>query len=88
MYPELFEFDNKHYFFRQELKRMKQLNQSGGVHITVNRNRLFRIFEDSYEQLRGVTKEEMLGKMHIDFVGERGQDAGGLTREWFTEISR
>jgi len=46
-----------------------------------------RIFEDSFEQMRGITKGELLGELHIQFVGERGQDAGGLRREWFTELS-
>lgn len=26
--------------------------------------------------------------MHVDFAGERGQDAGGLTKEFFIELSR
>lgn len=30
----------------------------------------------------------MLGRFDIQFVGERGQDAGGLTREWYCEISK
>ena len=30
----------------------------------------------------------MKGKLHIRFTGERGQDAGGLTREFFIELSR
>jgi len=30
----------------------------------------------------------MLGKLEIQFVGERGIDAGGLTREWYCEISK
>lgn len=30
----------------------------------------------------------MKGRLHIQFTGERGQDAGGLTREFFIELSR
>lgn len=30
----------------------------------------------------------MKGKLHISFTGERGQDAGGLTRDFFIELSR
>lgn len=86
--PELLSFDNKHYFFRQELKKLKQANYGNPIQVTVNRNKLFRIFEDSYEQLHNLSKEEMLGKLKISFVGEAGEDAGGLTREWYSEISK
>jgi E3 ubiquitin-protein ligase HUWE1 len=34
------------------------------------------------------TAAEMKGKLHISFTGERGQDAGGLTRDFFIELSR
>ena len=30
----------------------------------------------------------MKGKLSIDFVGENGTDVGGLTRDFFTEISK
>jgi len=30
----------------------------------------------------------MMGSLRIIFQGERGTDAGGLTREWFLEISK
>lgn len=30
----------------------------------------------------------MKGRLHISFTGERGQDAGGLTREFYVELSR
>ena len=46
------------------------------------------IFEDSYHQIKGRTLEEMAGKLKIEFIGERGIDAGGLTKEWFTELAK
>lgn len=33
-------------------------------------------------------KTELKGKLHIQFEGEEGEDAGGLTREWFCLLSR
>jgi E3 ubiquitin-protein ligase HUWE1 len=30
----------------------------------------------------------MFGKLHIEFSGEEGMDAGGLTREWFLLLSK
>ena len=43
---------------------------------------------DSYHQLQGRAANEMKGKLHINFTGERGQDAGGLTRDFYIELSR
>ena len=88
LFPSLFDFENKHYFFRQELKQLKKQHYSQGIQVTVDRSKMFRIFEDSYEQLRYLSKEEFMGRVHVEFVGERGQDAGGLMREWFTEIAK
>ncbi len=30
----------------------------------------------------------MFGKLNIEFSGEEGMDAGGLTREWFLLLSK
>lgn len=30
----------------------------------------------------------MQGNMHVDFIGEKGADAGGLTRDFFIDLSR
>jgi E3 ubiquitin-protein ligase HUWE1 len=30
----------------------------------------------------------MHGKLHIEFSGEEGMDAGGLSREWFLLLSK
>lgn len=86
--PQIFDFDNKHHFFRQELKRMKRNEGQDAIRIVVNRNRMFRIFEESYDQMNAFTPEEWKGKLEVSFAEERGYDAGGLTREWFTEISK
>ena len=41
-----------------------------------------QVFEDSYHQLRMRTPDEMKGRIQVNFYGEEGVDAGGLTREW------
>ena len=28
------------------------------------------------------------GQLHIEFIGEEGVDAGGVTREWYMVLSR
>lgn len=43
---------------------------------------------DAYAQMRDRNSQEMKGRLHIQFTGERGQDAGGLTRDFFIELSR
>eukprot|EP01035_Chromulina_nebulosa_P017425 gene17425-22977_t len=47
------------------------------------------VFEDSYDQLRGRSKDEiLLGRLQVTFNNEQGIDAGGLTREWFSVLSK
>ena len=46
------------------------------------------MFEDSFHQLRMRTAEELRGRLQVNFQGEEGIDAGGLTREWYMVLSR
>ena len=46
------------------------------------------ILVSSFEKLNGRTNDEWLRKLSITFNGEKGQDAGGLTNEWFTLIAQ
>jgi E3 ubiquitin-protein ligase HUWE1 len=46
------------------------------------------IFMDSYSQLNHLTPKELKGKIKVDFAGERGMDVGGLTRDFFIELSK
>ena len=39
-------------------------------------------------QISGRTAGEMRGRISVQFQGEEGIDAGGLTREWFIILSR
>jgi E3 ubiquitin-protein ligase HUWE1 len=55
------------------------------IHLQVNRK---KIFMDAYAQLSHKNVAEMLGRLHINFTGEGGQDAGGLTKDFFIELSR
>ena len=41
------------------------------------------MFEDSFHQLRSRSPEEMRLKLSVQFTGEEGIDAGGVSREWF-----
>lgn len=47
------------------------------------------VVESSMEGLRYATRVDMLTReLNISFNGEEGIDAGGLTREWYTLLSR
>lgn len=86
-------FENKRRFFFSQLKQYAQKQQQQqrnpphrrGLHLQIRRN---QIFEDTFQQLRSRTAEEMRGRMQVNFYGEDGVDAGGLTREWYTILSR
>ena len=51
------------------------------LRISVRRS---RVLEDSFSQLR----EDKIGFLHVKFDKEQGYDASGLTREWFTLLSK
>jgi len=81
------EFENKRrYFFSQlRARRGDRHRRTGGLHLQLRRE---QVFEDSFNMLRARTAEEMRGRLQINFRGEDGIDAGGLTREWYIVISR
>jgi hypothetical protein len=46
------------------------------------------IFSDSFNQIISKQPYELKGRLHVDFRGEEGEDAGGVSREWFQELSK
>lgn len=45
------------------------------------------LFTDSFSQLSSKNPTNLRMKLKIHFIGEEGEDAGGLSREWFTKLS-
>jgi hypothetical protein len=80
-------FDVKRTYFYSELKKRRapRSSHTRTIHIQVRRD---NIFEDSFHQLRSRTASEMKGRLYVNFHGEEGVDAGGLTREWYSVLSR
>ena len=85
--PNVLNFENKRVYFRKELEL-----KAGGrhqhrqrLHLHIKRS---NIFPEAYAQLGHKSVNELLGALHVDFTGERGADAGGLTRDFFIELSR
>lgn len=82
--PRFVDFDNKRSYFRSKIKHQHDHHHSP-LRISVRRA---YILEDSYNQLRMRTTQELKGRLTVHFQGEEGIDAGGLTREWYQLLSR
>ncbi|KAK4254640.1 hypothetical protein QN277_009993 [Acacia crassicarpa] len=83
--PRLIDFDNKRAYFRSRIRQQHEQHLSGPLRIGVRRA---YILEDSYNQLRMRTTQDLKGRLNVQFQGEEGIDAGGLTREWYQLLSR
>lgn len=79
------DFDNKRAHFRSKIKHQHDHHHHSPLRISVRRA---YILEDSYNQLRMRTAQELKGRLTVHFQGEEGIDAGGLTREWYQLLSR
>jgi len=84
-YPRLIEFENKCSYFRDKISKDCVNRHLGSLRIGVRRD---CVFEDSFHQLRHRTREEIHGRLNVQFQGEEGVDAGGLTREWYQIMAR
>lgn len=83
--PRLIDFDNKRAYFRSRIRQQHEQHLSGPLRISVRRA---YVLEDSYNQLRMRPTQELKGRLNVQFQGEEGIDAGGLTREWYQLLSR
>lgn len=85
-HPHAIDFDNKKAYFRNVIRRRSSEAHAGTIRL--NNVRRERVFDDSYQQLRLRTPDEMKGRLHVQFNGEEGVDAGGVTREWYIILAR
>lgn len=83
--PRLIDFDNKRAYFRSRIRQQNEQQISGPLRISVRRA---YVLEDSYNQLRMRPTQDLRGRLNVQFQGEEGIDAGGLTREWYQLLSR
>ncbi|KAJ1675494.1 E3 ubiquitin-protein ligase tom1, partial [Spiromyces aspiralis] len=84
--PRVLDFDNKRSYFYQQLR--KNDSQMARPQLKINVRRKY-VFDDSYQQFAGKSGSEIRrGRLNVHFRGEEGVDVGGLTREWFQELSR
>jgi len=83
--PRFIDFDNKRAYFRSRIRQQHEQHLSGPLRISVRRA---YVLEDSYNQLRMRPTQDLKGRLNVQFQGEEGIDAGGLTREWYQLLSR
>ncbi|KAE8709850.1 E3 ubiquitin-protein ligase UPL2 [Hibiscus syriacus] len=83
--PRFVDFDNKRAHFRSKIKHQQHDHHHSPLRISVRRA---YILEDSYNQLRMRSTQDLKGRLTVHFQGEEGIDAGGLTREWYQLLSR
>jgi E3 ubiquitin-protein ligase HUWE1 len=83
--PRLIDFDNKRAYFRTRIRLQHDQHLSAPLRIGVRRA---YVLEDSYNQLRLRRTQDLKGRLTVQFQGEEGIDAGGLTREWYQLLSR
>lgn len=82
--PKVLEFDNKRNYFDRKL-HVKE-DEKPTLQVSVRRD---QVFLDSYRALFFKSKDEFRNsKLEINFKGEAGVDAGGVTREWYQVLSR
>lgn len=67
------------------LKKTKQKVKRGQWEILVRRD---QAFDDSFAMMRGAKADEWKVPLRITFQDEAGVDEGGLTKEWFTLLSK
>jgi len=84
--PRLLDFDVKRNHLRQQIRKLRDRAPR-----VPNRQLLIRreyILQDSYNQLRNRSGDELHSKLTVVFKDEEGMDGGGLTKEWFTILAR
>ena len=82
--PRLIDFDNKRLHFRSKIRPDDRVHY-GTVRINVRRE---HVFEDSFYQLRRRSADALRCKLSVQFTGEEGIDAGGVSREWYQVMAR
>ena len=83
--PRLLDFDNKRSLLRLRLRALAAQERAPSLRLVVRRA---HVLTDSYQQLHLRTPGEMRGRLSVQFHGEEGVDAGGLSREWYSILAR
>lgn len=82
--PQILEFDTKRLIWRIMLKKTKP-KMGGAWDLPVRRD---SAFDDSFAIMKAAKPDEWKIPLRISFQDEAGVDEGGLTKEWFTLLSK
>ena len=67
------------------LERLPTLPSHDCVRIEVKRT---KVLQSSYEQLKSLSVDKLRKRINITFEGEDGIDSGGLSNEWYLQLSK
>lgn len=81
-FPGLIKFENKRKFFRQFIQTISNRKVQ---RISVER---LNLFQTTFTELANQPREFFHRKWNISFIGEEGEDAGGVSREFYLNLSR
>jgi len=83
---KILDFNVKKRYFDELLgvDRSKQ-RRNAKIKLLIRRE---KIFPDSYHQIKSFNLDTLKHTIMVKFLKEDGVDAGGLTREWYLELSR
>lgn len=82
-YPELFSFDLRYKIFQQKMHR--RINNIMTLYLLIDKE---NILESSFNQLNDKTPSQWKRRIEIEYINDKGIDASGLRRDWFTKLSR
>ena len=80
-YPELLSFNVRSSYFRTKMKNKIDLKSL--IQIKINRKNLLN---SSFNVLNKISNEDFLRRICIVYNDEPGVDAGGIVRDWFTNL--
>lgn len=83
--PKIIDFENKCEYFKSQINKLTKNYRHHLCNMNIRRN---EVFTDSFNQIMNRGINELRGKLRIEFKMEEGEDAGGLTREWFLALSK
>ncbi|OHS94055.1 hypothetical protein TRFO_39763 [Tritrichomonas foetus] len=80
-YPEVLQFQPRIDLFKRI--QSQKIKTGSSFHLQIRRDYLLA---DSFRKLHSISTENWLKKFRINYMNERGVDAGGLRRDWFTVL--
>uniref|UniRef100_K3WJQ6 HECT-type E3 ubiquitin transferase n=1 Tax=Globisporangium ultimum (strain ATCC 200006 / CBS 805.95 / DAOM BR144) TaxID=431595 RepID=K3WJQ6_GLOUD len=83
--PEMI-FRRKRFRFHRDLRQsMHGINFSTTISLELARENML---EDTFAHFQRLSKQELVAKPKITFANEPGIDSGGLTKDWFLQVSK